>query len=86
MSFGCVICEDVFATIEEKEKIPVILRKCGHVFHSVSNKRDFGQLSWASYWNVRVRTEFMLCVLVMSGDLAELITDLSHLSCQSVDK
>jgi hypothetical protein len=35
MSFGCLICTEVYETNEKTEKIPVILRKCGHVFHSV---------------------------------------------------
>lgn len=47
--FGCVICAEVYDTTESKGKFPVILRKCGHVFHSVSNSSELCDDSYSCF-------------------------------------
>lgn len=39
MSFGCVICSDLFdSTVPPNDENSIVaLKKCGHTFHQVSN-------------------------------------------------
>jgi hypothetical protein len=34
MAFGCIICAEAFASSDGPEKAPLVIKPCGHAFHS----------------------------------------------------